>query len=63
MTLVNGKHYDTREGENIADLVESMVGHAEGVAVARDGAVVPRSQWSTTTVSGTIDIVTAAQGG
>lgn len=63
MTQVNGTHYEASANETIADLVQSQVGRVEGVAVAVDGAVVPRSQWSATPVAGNIEIVTAAQGG
>jgi len=34
-----------------------------GIAVAVDGAVIPRAKWATTPVAGAIDIVTAVQGG
>lgn len=63
MTLVNGAHYEAQPGETLVDLVLSKVGRVEGVAVAKDGAVVPRSQWEATAVEGEIEIVTAAQGG
>ncbi|WP_420839148.1 sulfur carrier protein ThiS [Corynebacterium hindlerae] len=63
MTSVNGKPYTAAPGMTIADLVQEIVGRHAGVAVAVDGAVVPRSAWGTTKVSGDIDIVTAAQGG
>lgn len=63
MTLVNGAHYEPSPSETVSDLVLSHVGRVEGVAVAVDGAVVPRSQWAATPVAGTIEIVTAAQGG
>lgn len=63
MTLVNGAHYEPSPSETLDDLVLSQVGRVEGVAIAVDGAVVPRSQWADTPVAGTIEIVTAAQGG
>lgn len=63
MTLVNGAHYEPSPTETLHELVLSQVGRVEGVAVAVDGAVVPRSQWAATPVAGTIEIVTAAQGG
>ncbi|MEJ5997924.1 sulfur carrier protein ThiS [Corynebacterium sp. H130] len=63
MTVVNGTHYEAAADETIADLVMEMIGRVEGVAVAVDGAVVPRSTWADTPVAGTIEIVTAAQGG
>lgn len=63
MTLVNGAHYEPKTGETLTDLVLSHVGREEGVAVAVDGVVVPRSKWAQTPVGGAIEIVTAAQGG
>ncbi|QGU03242.1 sulfur carrier protein ThiS [Corynebacterium kalinowskii] len=63
MTLVNGAHYEPSPSENLADLALSLAGRTEGVAIAVDGAVVPRSRWDRTPVAGAIEIVTAAQGG
>ncbi|MFH0412804.1 sulfur carrier protein ThiS [Corynebacterium sp. L4756] len=49
---------------SIADLVAERIGSPEGVAVAIDGAVVPRSQWNRDITDGAaIDILTAVQGG
>jgi sulfur carrier protein len=64
-------------GETITDLVEEVtgrrVGHdgratdgkGLGVAVARNAAIVPRSQWAGTTLipGDDFEIVTAVQGG
>ncbi len=73
--VVNGEPYQAKAGETVKDLVEAQVnkpltdegvpvdGSKIGVAVAVDGAVVPRARWATTEVAGTIDIVTAVQGG
>lgn len=74
-TTVNGEEYAPDDKETIAELVEKRTGikllltgkaadnRAIGLAVALDGEVVPRSRWATTPVAGTIDIVTAVQGG
>lgn len=74
-TTVNGNDYAPEQGETIADLVAKHMGieinsdgtaadgTKLGVAVAVDGRVVRRGQWSTTPASGAIDIVTAVQGG
>jgi thiamine biosynthesis protein ThiS len=45
---INGSDARVAEGSSIADLVEQVVGPgtARGVAVARNGMVVPRSQWA-----------------
>ncbi|WP_448850919.1 sulfur carrier protein ThiS [Corynebacterium sp. 335C] len=73
--VVNGEPHRPAEGETLLELVAARVG-AElnpdgtpagggrlGVAVAVDGAVVPRGRWADTPVAGVIDIVTAVQGG
>ncbi|WP_048760499.1 sulfur carrier protein ThiS [Corynebacterium vitaeruminis] len=74
-TTLNGEGYTPDEGERVADLVAKHTGHALnddgtavdgtrlGIAVAVNGAVIPRAKWATTPVAGAIDIVTAVQGG
>lgn len=74
-TTLNGSSYTPEEGEMIARLVEKHTGHALnddgtaadgtrlGLAVAVDGAVIPRAKWSSTPAVGDIEIVTAVQGG
>lgn len=50
--------------QSIEDLITERIGSAQGVAVAIDGAVVPRSQWSREITDGAvIDLLTAVQGG
>ena len=75
MTTVNGSDYQPRDGEMIRDLVAATTsrelddagqpvdGSRLGVAVAINEEIVPRTKWATTPVEGTIDIVTAVQGG
>ena len=62
---VNGAPSDTAEGMSVADLVAAWCPSPRGVAVAVDGAVVPRSAWVTTVVApgAAVEIVTAAAGG
>ncbi|MCF4007266.1 sulfur carrier protein ThiS [Corynebacterium uropygiale] len=65
---INGEPYEPAAGESIRDLVEARTGKPVtegplGIAVAQDGAVVPRSRWAETPVAGSIEIVTAVQGG
>jgi sulfur carrier protein len=67
---VNGEPHDYADGSTVADLVLDITGHAPdddqlGVAVAVDGAVVPRSRWSATalTTGAEVEIITAMQGG
>ena len=49
----------------VADLVSSWCTSPEGIAVARNREVVPRSEWATTvlTAHDVVEIVTAAAGG
>lgn len=75
MTTVNGQPYDPTDGETLLTLVSDWTerelsedgtpadGGNLGVAVAVDSTVVPRGRWATTDVAGSIDIVTAVQGG
>ena len=62
---VNGEPYRGDTGTTVADLVAGWCPSPRGVAVARNGEVVPRSEWDDTPVrSGDrIEIVTAAAGG
>ena len=64
---VNGKPTTMAEGATVADVVRALTGVAEprGVAVARCGAVVPRSAWSGTGLAegDRIEVLTATQGG
>ncbi len=64
MILVNGVEYDY-EDVDVGELVELVGVEPRGIAVARNGEIVRRSQWTTTVVvSGDhIEIVTAAAGG
>ena len=49
---------------SIEQCVHDRIGSDEGVAVAVDGAVVPRSQWGREIESGNVlDVLTAVQGG
>ncbi|MGO2572787.1 MAG: sulfur carrier protein ThiS [Corynebacterium casei] len=50
--------------QSIEQFVHERIGSDEGVAVAVDGAVAPRSQWGREIESGNIlDVLTAVQGG
>jgi sulfur carrier protein len=74
---VNGRVRQVGEGSTLVDLVAEITGKALtadgspadgsrlGIAIAVDGAVVPRSRWGSTAVATAreIDIVTAMQGG
>jgi sulfur carrier protein len=64
---VNGAPATMADGATVADVVRELTGEAapRGVAVARRGAVVPRSAWSRTglTEGDRIEVLTATQGG
>ncbi|SDG98917.1 sulfur carrier protein [Lentzea fradiae] len=62
---VNGTTRELTEGTSVAAVVELMGAPEKGVAVALDGAVVPRALWDTTTVpdGGVVEVLTAVQGG
>ena len=74
---LNGGEHTLPTGATVTDLVQELTGcrlgsngqaadgKRLGVAVVRNAAVVPRSQWAgTTLISGDdVEIVTAAQGG
>jgi sulfur carrier protein len=67
MIRLNGEQSDVRPGETL----EAVLGRmglsldARGVAVAVDGEVVPRAQWSSFTLAehARIEVLTAMQGG
>ena len=65
--VVNGDETTLSAGATVADVVASL-GRAPsslGVAVAVNGEVVPRAEWSSTQVSDRdrIEVLSAAQGG
>jgi sulfur carrier protein len=63
--FVNGRAFPVDPGTSVASLVEQWCPSADGIAVARNGEVVPRSAWPTTNLGAddTVEIVTAAAGG
>jgi sulfur carrier protein len=62
---INGEPVRLAEGTHLWDLVRQRVERAEGLAVACNEAVVPRSEWRDTDVhdGDRIEILVAAQGG
>jgi sulfur carrier protein len=62
---VNGEPAELPADATISDVVDSWCPSSRGVAVARNGEVVPRSTWSQERVlaGDAIEIVTAAAGG
>lgn len=64
---VNGKPSRVPAGTTVGDLVRELTGGgpARGVAVARNGTVVPRSAWQADrlTDGDRVEVLTATQGG
>jgi sulfur carrier protein len=62
---VNGAPWDEPAAVTVADLVARWCPSPRGIAVARNGHVVPRSCWGRTPLvdGDSIEIVTAAAGG
>lgn len=64
---LNGTEQQVDDGTTVADLVENVAGRPDrkGVAVARNGEVVRRSEWDGTIVEGgdRLEILNAVQGG
>ncbi|HWL96837.1 MAG TPA: sulfur carrier protein ThiS [Nocardioidaceae bacterium] len=66
MTIrVNGQEHAVAPDQNIDDLLASLDLPRRDVAVALDGAVVPRSHWQVTRVpdGAAVEVVAAMQGG
>ena len=63
--VVNGEHRPLPPGATVADVVAGLAGGGRGVAVARNGEVVPRSAWGETALEegDLVEVLTAAQGG
>ncbi|WP_327011605.1 sulfur carrier protein ThiS [Dactylosporangium sp. NBC_01737] len=65
--VVNAVTADVDDTATIADVIQGLVGDAgpRGIAVALNGAVVPRDTWAATRPADgdTIDVLTAVQGG
>lgn len=62
---INGEPVQVEAGTHLRALVTERIERVEGVAVARNDEVVPRSEWSDTVVGDgdRIEILVAAQGG
>ncbi|WP_284746906.1 sulfur carrier protein ThiS [Amycolatopsis sp. RTGN1] len=62
---LNGKWTEFPDGATVADVLDASGGQRPGIAVAVDGVVVRRSDWTTTAVpkGAGVDVLTAVQGG
>jgi sulfur carrier protein len=65
IVTVNGEERSLPAEATLASLVEGLSAPSRGVAVALDGEVVPRGQWSATELrdGARIEVVAAIQGG
>ena len=65
IVVVNGERREVPEEATVANLVEQLSAPPRGVAVAIDGEVVPRGQWTATPVpdGARVEVVAAIQGG
>jgi sulfur carrier protein len=65
--LLNGESCELREGATVDDAVAASGAQPDGrgVAVAVDGEVVPRGQWTATSLSDgqRVEVLQAVQGG
>jgi sulfur carrier protein len=62
---VNGVRWELLEGATLADVLARLDVPGRGVAVALDGAVVPRASWPATALAdgAGVEVLTAVQGG
>ncbi len=62
---VNGAARELGAGQTVAELVAELAGDGRGIAVAIDGSVLPRGQWSLRTLrdGDSVELLTAVQGG
>ncbi|MGW1677585.1 sulfur carrier protein ThiS [Saccharopolyspora sp. NPDC002376] len=63
--VINGKRQQVADGAVLAAVLAEFGVPDRGVAVAVDGAVVPRASWLETELNpeATIEVLTAVQGG
>lgn len=62
---INGKQHELDDGSTLASALERARVASSGVAVAVDGAVVPRAEWDRTPLrtGSAVEVLTAVQGG
>jgi len=63
--VVNGKPHDLQQGATVADVVALLARGPQGLAVAVNEEVVPRTRWPATTLQDhdRVEVLTAAAGG
>ncbi|MBP2475082.1 sulfur carrier protein [Crossiella equi] len=62
---VNGTDRELGEQASVADVLALLGAPGTGIAVALDGAVVPRASWAHTALAegSVVEVLTAVQGG
>jgi sulfur carrier protein len=65
LVMVNGTERELADGSTVADALAAIDAPPRGIAVALDGEVVPRADWTETVLppGGRIEVLTAVQGG
>jgi sulfur carrier protein len=65
MVVVNGETLDVRLGTTVADMVSRLGRGPQGIAVAVNEEVVPRTYWTAITLQeqDRVEVLTAAAGG
>jgi sulfur carrier protein len=63
--VVNGRQREVGEGTTLLDLVPEVAGPHRGVAIARNGEVVPKTSWAAVQVEAgdRIELLNAIGGG
>jgi sulfur carrier protein len=62
---INGQPRELTEGASVRDALTALGASGDGVAVALDGEVVPRAEWSAVVLDegARVEVLTAVQGG
>ena len=62
---INGQQRELTEGASVRDALAALGASGDGVAVALDGEVVPRAEWSAVVLDegARVEVLTAVQGG
>ena len=65
IVVINCAEHEMPDGATVGDVLRAIKAPTTGIAVARDGEVVPRAVWETTPVHDRdgIEVLTAVQGG
>ena len=62
---INGEQRELPDGASVRDALTALGAPGDGVAVAVDGEVVPRGEWSAVVLGegARVEVLTAVQGG